>query len=363
MGQVIKIEAMLDPHTHLRDLEWAHKATFYTETSAAVAGGYWAVFDMPNTPPNTIDPDAFAIKRDALTRQAVCDWGIYIGASQADNTAHYDALWRDACGLKIFNNDTTGDLLIADQSQRADHYRAWLTATHRQRPIAVHAEESTVLDILDLVREYRHPTHFLHISTAFEIEALRKAKEEGLPITIGVCPHHLYLTRADEALLGAFGIMKPSLKTPADRDALWRALADGVVDIIESDHAPHTIAEKQTDTPPFGVTGLETNLPLMLTAVAEGRLTLERVIDLLATNPRRIWDVTTPPDTYALVDIDAIYTLDNVQLHTQCGWSPFDGMRLHGRVLETWIRGTQVYDGERVCVEPGFGRNLFGDAT
>jgi dihydroorotase len=381
MARLIKIPALVDPHTHLRDLDWAHKATFTSETTAAVAGGYWAVFDMPNTPPTTTDRLALDRKLAALSARAVCDWGVYFGASQADNTAEY-AHVSGTCGLKIFNNSTTGDLLIADQGQRAHHYAAWpslpspsraVFGTQRlgERPeevpvggsgvrvIAVHAEDETVLDILALVRQYRKHTHFLHISTAQEIAWLTAAKAEGLPITMGVCPHHLYLTEDDLPTLGAFGIMKPGLKTAADRDALWSALQSGVVDVVESDHAPHTLAEKQSAKPPYGVPGLETTLPLMLTAVQAGQLTLARVIDLVATNPRRIWGLKAPADTYALVDLDASYVIDRANLHGACGWSPFEGMTVHGRVLETWIRGTKVWDGEQVRVQAGFGQNLF----
>ena len=357
MSKRMTIPAMLDPHTHLRDLNWSHKATFTSETAAAAAGGYWAVFDMPNTPPTTLDRTALNTKLAALAQNALCDWGVYAGASQADNTAAYADLVADCCGLKIFNNSTTGNLLIEDQAQRDAHYAAWPAS----KPISVHAEDKTVLDIVALVRKYRKHTHFLHISTADEIRYLTDAKNEGLPVTIGVCPHHLYLTQADVATLGAFAIMKPPLKTAADRDALWQAIADGVVDVVESDHAPHTLAEKQSDTPPYGVPGLETTLPLLLTAVHEGRLTLERIIELVATNPRRIWNISAPPDTYAVVDLDHIYTLQRGELHTLCGWSPFEGMTLHGRVTETWIRGVQVYDGEQMLVGAGFGRNVFGD--
>jgi carbamoyl-phosphate synthase/aspartate carbamoyltransferase/dihydroorotase len=369
MSRLVQIPAMLDPHTHLRDLDWSHKATFTSETTAAVAGGYWAVFDMPNTPPATTDRPALDRKLGGMTAGAVCDWGVYFGASQTDNTAEY-AQVEGTCGLKIFNNSTTGDLLIADQAMRARHYAAWpsLPSPGRQgrlgegpgvRVIAVHAEDETVLDILALVRQHRKHTHFVHTSTAQEIAWLTAAKEEGLPITIGVCPHHLYLTEDDLRTLGPFGIMKPGLKTAADRDALWAALQSGVVDVVESDHAPHTLAEKQSAKPPYGVPGLETTLPLMLTAVHAGRLTLDRVIELVATHPRRIWGLTAPPNTYVLVDLDADWTIDRTGLHSACGWSPFEGMSVRGRVLETWIRGVKVWDGEQVRVQPGYGRNLF----
>jgi carbamoyl-phosphate synthase/aspartate carbamoyltransferase/dihydroorotase len=355
MSRVLTIPAPVDPHVHLRGLTWAHKGDFASETAAAVAGGYWAVFDMPNTPPSTITPEALVHKLDAFTAQSVCDWGVYYGAANGSNWRTYDAVAGRVCGLKIFNNATTGDLLISDQAVRAQHYAHWTSP----KPISVHAEGETVLELLALVRQYRRRTHFLHISTAEEIRYLTAAKEEGLPVTIGVCPHHLWLTEADIATLGGFGRMKPELKTAADRDALWAALQGGIVDVIESDHAPHTVEEKRAPTAPSGVPGLETTLPLLLTAVHEGRLTEAQVIALVSENPRRIWGLDAPPDTFTEVDLDAAYTLENGRLHTACGWTPFDGLRVQGKVIRTRIRGVDVYDGERVLAAPGYGKNLY----
>lgn len=355
MSNIIRINGMLDPHCHLRDLDWAHKATFYSETCAAVAGGYWAAFDMPNTPPETISREALDTKIEALDKNAVCDWGIYVGASQADNRTEYASMVDDTCGLKIFNNSTTGNLLIDNQEVRDQHYAAW----SGNRPIAVHAEEETVLDILEMVRKHRKHTHFLHISTAKEIRYLRDAKNEGLPVTIGVCPHHLYLTEADVATMGGYAMMKPPLKTQVDVDVLWDAINEGLVDVIESDHAPHSKADKEAEEPAYGVTGLETTLPLMLTAVAQGRVTLERVIAMVSENPRQIWGLECPTDTYTLVDLDAQYVIDNDRLFTKPKISPFDGMAVQGKVIETWIRGKKVFDSEQVLVKNGFGQNLF----
>ena len=209
---LVKIPAMLDPHVHLRGMEWSHKGTFASETAAALAGGYWAVLDMPNTPPTTTDPVALAHKLAALDAEAVCDWGVYFGASQIDNTAHYAEVADRVCGLKMYNNATTGSLLIGDQAPREQHYRDW----PRSRVIAVHAEGETVADILDLVRRWRTPTHFCHISTAGEIALLTAAKADGLPVTVGVTPHHLFLTEDDVSTLGALARMKPELKTHTD---------------------------------------------------------------------------------------------------------------------------------------------------
>ncbi len=354
MARTITIPAMLDPHVHLRGMEWAHKATFASETAAALAGGYWAVFDMPNTPPSTITLPALERKLGEISAQAVCDWGVYFGAGPIADAATYQAVIGRVCGLKMYNNATTGELLIEDQALREQHYRAW----QPQRPIAVHAEGRTVLDILALVRQYRAPTHFCHISLSEEIDYLQAAKEEGLPVTLGVTPHHLYLTEADIPALGAFGLMKPTLKSEADRARLWQAIDSGIVDVIESDHAPHTLIEKAAERPPYGVPGLETTLPLMCLAVRERRLSLERLVDLLANNPRAIFGIAAPPDTYTNVDLNVDYVIERARLRGASGWSPFEGMRVTGKVTGVWIRGRHAYDGENVLVPPGFGRNV-----
>src|SRR5690606_29793970 len=155
----IKIPGMVDPHVHLRGMDWAHKGTFASETAAALAGGYWAVLDMPNTLPSTIDPPALERKLGEFGGQAVCDWGVYFGASAGGNQRYYAEVSGQVCGLKIYNNQTTGTLLIDDQAVREQHYAAWPAG----KVIAVHAEGATVRDILALVRQYRKPTHFCHI--------------------------------------------------------------------------------------------------------------------------------------------------------------------------------------------------------
>jgi carbamoyl-phosphate synthase/aspartate carbamoyltransferase/dihydroorotase len=352
---MIKIPGMMDPHVHLRSMDWSYKGTFASETAAALAGGYTLILDMPNTPPSTISRAALDRKLAEIDAQAVCDWGIYFGASQSDNTDQYVGVSGEICGLKIYCNATTGDLLVEDQALRRCIYEAWPA----DRVIAVHAEGVTILEILDLVRQTGRRTHFCHISTAEEIDSLTRAKNEGLPVSVGVTPHHLYLTQDDIPTLGSLGLMKPELKTRADQKALWDALALGVVDVVESDHAPHTLDEKRSDRPPFGVPGLETTLSLMLLAVQEGRLSMERVVELVAANPRRIFGIPDHPETYTLVDLDQSWVVDDSALRTAARWSPFAGMRLPGRVVEVRIRGTKVFDGQDVLVADGFGVNRF----
>ncbi|PJF43573.1 MAG: hypothetical protein CUN55_08385 [Phototrophicales bacterium] len=351
---LLRINGMIDPHVHLRDLDWEHKGTFTSETAAAIAGGYWAVLDMPNTMPSTIDSSTLAMKKNTIRNKALSDWGLYFGAAASDNTEFYRSIWGSVCGIKIYNNATTGNLLIEEQALREKIYQAW----HCKRPIAVHAEGETVAQILELVKKYRRFTHFTHISTAEEIHYLRQAKADGLPISIGVTPHHLYLTEDDIPSLGSLGLMKPELKTKHDQAALWQAIAEGLVDVIESDHAPHTLEEKMSDSPPYGVPGLETTLSLMLLAVREERLSLEQLIPMISENPRSIFGIKCPPDTYTLVDINISHTIRNDELFTQCGWTPFNGMQVMGRVREVWIRGVQVFDGEQILVEAGFGQNI-----
>ena len=199
--------------------------------------------------------------------------------------------------------------------------------------------------------------HFCHVSLASEIALLREAKAAGVPISVGVTPHHLYLEAADRERLGGFAMVKPPLKTTADREALWAAVADGTVDTIESDHAPHTREEKASADPPFGLPGLETTLPLMVSGDARsGRLTEERLIELLATNAQRLFGLTPPPETYTLLDLRARYVISDDELRCSPGWSPFSGMRVWGRVREVRIRGRVAFDGEDVRAEPGEGR-------
>lgn len=352
----LRLPGPVDPHVHLRDLEWAHKATVEQETAAALAGGYWAVLDMPNTPPNTVTAERLRAKHEHVAARARCDFGLYMGADQAADGSEYAAGAPAALGLKMYCDHTTGSLLLADDAARRRHLRAWGAVT--DKPVAVHAEDETLAAVLQLVREERVRVHFCHVSMASEIELLREGKADGLPISVGVTPHHLYLEAADRERLGGFAMVKPPLKSTADREALWVAVLDGTVDTIESDHAPHTRAEKAGEDPPFGLPGLETTVPLTVTALRERGLSEQRLIELLATNAQRIFGLAPPPDTDTLVEVDASYVISDDRLLCSPGWSPFSGMRVWGPVREVRIRGRVVYDGEQVLARPGDGRRL-----
>jgi len=352
----LRIPGAVDPHVHLRDMDWAHKAIVERETAAALAGGYWAVLDMPNTPPNTVTAERLQAKYEHVAARARCDFGLYMGADQDGDGSEYAAGAPAAFGLKMYCDHTTGSLLLEDDESRRRHLRAWGAVS--TKPVAVHAEGATLAAVLQLVRAERVRVHFCHVSMAEEIALLRVGKADGLPISVGVTPHHLYLEAADQERLGGFAMVKPPLKTTADREALWTAVLDGTVDTIESDHAPHTREEKESENPPFGLPGLETTMPLTVTAMRERGLTEERLIELLATNAQRLFGLVPPPETYTVVDPEASYVISDDRLLCSPGWSPYSGMRVWGRVLEVRIRGRIVYDGEQVLAGPGDGRRL-----
>lgn len=352
----LRIPGAVDPHVHLRDMDWAHKATVERETAAALAGGYWAVLDMPNTPPNTTTAERLRAKYDFVGARARCDFALFLGADQAADGSEYAAGAPHAAGLKMYCDHTTGSLLLEDDEVRRRHLLAWRAAT--DKPVALHAEGATLAALLRLVRESGVRAHFCHVSLASEMVLLREAKADGVPVSVGVTPHHLYLEEADRERLGGFAMVKPSLKTSVDRDALWAGVLDGTVDTIESDHAPHTRAEKASADPPFGLPGLETTIPLLGLAMRERGLSADRLIELVALNAQRIFGLVPPAETHTLIDLDSSYVIRDDELRCSPGWSPYAGMRVWGRVTEVRIGGRLAFDGQDVLAAPGAGRRV-----
>jgi dihydroorotase len=345
----VRLPGLIDVHVHLREPGGEHKEDISTGTAAAIAGGVTMVLAMPNTYPSLTDAQALARQQHLVERQALCDVGLYVGATR-DNATGAAALAREAVGLKIYLDDTYGPLRMRDLAALQSHFRTW----PRERPIAVHAEGLSAAMAIGLARVYGRRLHLCHVSLAEEMALIRAAKESGMALTCEVAPHHLFLTQADAERLGAYGSMKPPLGTEADRQALWANL--DIIDCIASDHAPHTRTEKEGDSPPPGVPGLESMLPLLLTAVAEGRLSLERLVELTYDAPRRIFGLPAQPDTWLEVDTEERYLLDQAGLHTKCSWTPFAGMSVVGRVQRVVLRGETAFAAGKIRVEPGFGR-------
>lgn len=351
---LIKLPGLADVHTHLRVPGGEHKEDFYTGTAAALAGGVTAVLAMPNTTPPLSTAEVMADTQGKVRQDAVCDVGLFAGASpeKIDQLATLAPL---AVALKIYLNDTFGSLRVDEVPTLMRCFEVW----PRDKLIAMHAEKQSVAVGIGLAAVYERPVHFCHISRREEIELIAAAKGRGLPITCEVAPHHLYLTADDAARLGPFGDMRPVLGSRSDVAALWEHLAD-TVDCIATDHAPHTLAEKRSAHVPPGVPGLETSLPLMLTAVAHGRLTLERLIELMATAPRRLYGLAEQLETWVEVAANEAYQIRNEAMHSKCGWTPFDGMEVVGRVVRVYLRGEKVFEDGQVLAARGSGQLIVG---
>lgn len=348
-----QLPGLIDVHVHLREPGGEHKEDYTSGTAAALAGGVTCVLDMPNTTPPTTDAERLAAKQALARRGARCDVGVFVGAS-TDNAATVGQLAPHACALKIYVNSTFGPLRVDDPALLEQHIAGWPTS----RPIVTHSEGDVLPLVLELARRYSKPLHVAHVATREEIELIVAAKERGQQLTCEVTPHHLTLSRDDLPRLGPFGDVRPRLASADDRAALWHYL--DYIDCVATDHAPHTLDEKRSANVPPGLPGLETMLPLLLTAVEDGRLTLERLIALTSTNPARIFGLPAQPATWVEVEIGPRYHLSSLRLHTKCGWTPFADVEVAGRVRQTVLRDTIVFDGEHVLAAPGSGHVLYG---
>lgn len=344
----LTLPGLIDVHTHLRYPGQTHKEDFASGTAAALAGGITMVLAMPNTAPPMTTVEVMEDVHAAMKRDALCDVGVFAGASSADldklpNVAPF------AAALKIYLNDTFGKLRVDDVPTLAGCFKLW----PQDKLIAMHAEKQSVAVGIGLSATYDRHVHFCHISRKEEIELIADAKARGLKVSCEVCPHHLYLGQDDFERLGPLADMRPILGTPDDVAALWEHIQNGVVDCIATDHAPHTLEEKGGESWPPGIVGLETSLVLMLEAVVEGHITQERLVDLMHHNPKRLFDLPDQPDTHIEVDMSQPYVIRNADLKTRVGWTPFDGREVVGRVSKVVLRGETVFENGEVLASPG----------
>lgn len=361
------LPGMIDIHVHFREPGFGHKEDWTTGSRSAAAGGVTTVVDQPNTDPPTVDGDAFAAKAD-LAAAACVDWGLNGGVvpDWEPDTLFDQPLF--ALG-EVFLADSTGEMGISEGLFEAAVERA----SAEDVPVTVHAEAAAAFDTsarergdVDAWSAYRTPAaelqaieragavareqdtslHIAHTSTPEGVDA---AVAAGL--TCEVTPHHLFCSREDLDTLGTFGKMNPPLRSEARRSALFDRVVDGPVDMIATDHAPHTRAEKDAAVwdAPSGVPGVETALPLLLEAARQGQLSYERVRDLTATNPADRFGLsrkgrieTGRHADLVLVDPDRSRTIRGEQLHTKVDWTPFEG---RAGVFPTWtmVRGAFVY--------------------
>ena len=379
------LPGVIDTQVHFREPGLEHKEDLESGSRAAVLGGVTAVFEMPNTNPNTDTAEAVADKLARARDRMWCDHAFYVGATSA-NAEHLAELERlpGTAGVKIFMGASTGSLLVAEDAELAR------VLASGQRRVAIHAEDEARMNeradlrvagdpsshpvwrddesamlatrrILALARAARRRIHVLHVTTPAELELLGANKDIA---SCEVTPQHLTLA-GEEAYpeLGSYAQMNPPIRSRAHRDGLWHWLTQGVPDVIGSDHAPHTIEEKAKPYPssPSGMPGVQTLLPLLLDHVANGRLTLARLIDLTSAGAQRIFGIAGKgriavgyDADFTIVDLKAKWTIDEAWLASRCGWSPFTGRVLTGKPMGTIVRGTRVmWDGELAATATG----------
>jgi len=378
------LPGVIDTQVHFREPGLTHKEDLATGTRAAILGGVTSVFEMPNTIPPTTTAEALADKLHRAQGRAACDYAFYVGAT-GENAGDLAALedTPGCAGVKVFMGSSTGSLLVPDDAG----VRAVLRATHRR--VAVHAEDEERLRerrpthaepgrpeshpawrdpetalratrrLLSLALECDRIVHVLHVTTAEEMDVLAAHRATA---SVEVTPQHLTLVAPDcYTRLGTLAQMNPPIRDARHREGLWQAVATGVVDVIGSDHAPHTRDEKARPYPesPSGMAGVQTLLPLMLDHAHAGRLSLARVVDLTSAGPARLFGIEGKGAIaegaladLVLVDLARRETITNARIASRCGWTPFDGQEVTGWPVATVLRGRVVMREGEILGEP-----------
>jgi carbamoyl-phosphate synthase/aspartate carbamoyltransferase/dihydroorotase len=356
---MIKLPGLIDPHVHLREPGGTHKEDYDSGTSAALAGGITIVLAMPNTKPPIFDAKTLDLALNAAKDKARCDYGQFVGAGpdNADWEKHTEVAAQSA-GLKMYLDSTFGELRLDDMTLWQPHFQNW----PKTMPIVAHSESRSMAAAILFAAIYDRPVHIAHISLKEEVLLIKAAKERGIKVTCEVCPHHLFLSKDDIPSISnghpGRGEVRPRLATRKDVDALWENL--DVIDCFATDHAPHTIEEKDSSNPPPGFPGLETILPLLFTAISESRLTIPGLIEKMYTNPKRIFNLPDQPETWVEVDESATYEVKASEQFTRCGWTPFEGWKVKGKVRKVVLRGRTAFEDGKILAPAGYGRNIRG---
>ena len=369
------IPGLIDDQVHFREPGLTHKEDLRHASRACAKGGVTTFLEMPNTKPSAVTGELIQQKLQLASRQSLVNYGFYIGATR-ENIEQLKSVSRTP-GIKIFIGSSTGDLLVDDQDALERIF------DQTTLPLTAHCEDETMIranlekyagttDVrdhsrirdhevaivctrraLDLAYRHKHRFHVLHVSTGAETELL--ADHRGL-ITAEACPHHLFFHVGDYDRLGSLIQMNPSIKEKEDNQQLWQALHDGRIQVIATDHAPHTLEEKQQPYPqsPAGLPAVENALALLLNQVHQGNCSLEQVVAWMCDAPARVWDIVDKgriavgyDADLVLVDLQQSQEVRNEEQQTKCRWSPWHGERLTGWALSTWVMGRRVYhDGE-----------------
>lgn len=379
-GGAMLIPGVIDEHVHFRDPGLTYKADIATESLAAVAGGVTSFIDMPNTKPLTVTLDALEAKYRRAAECSVANYAFFIGATNDNIDTLLECDYTRVPGVKLFLGSSTGNMLVNDEAAlrrlfseikaviavhaeseaviRANRERI-VAERGEELPVSVHSEirdgracyESTATAVA-LAREYGSRLHVMHISTADELRFFAPGPVSSKRITAETCPHYLLFSDGDYASLGGRIKCNPAIKTAADRDALREAVADGRIDVVATDHAPHLLAEKQGTalTATSGMPMVQFSLPVMLTLAAGGMSTAETVVERMCHAPATLFGIDRRgfirPGYYADLAVVAPcepYAVSDSDVVSRCGWTPLAGLSLGYRVRSTYVNGTRVW--------------------
>jgi dihydroorotase len=352
-GKIV-LPGVIDVHVHVRDLEQSHKEDWASLGRAALSGGVTTVFAMPNTQPPL---DSVERVRDYRRRAQISSVNAYVyGAITKENLQSLDDLAPHVDAFKLYLGETTGQLVISDKKL---HREIFKIVTQTEKILTVHAQRSgdptevtrheadDILYVLDLAAAYETKLHLAHVTTQRAVEAILEAKKSKIDVSFETCPHYLYFTAKDREERGAWLKMNPPLATEEDREFLWWALGKGLIDIIATDHAPHTIEEKSVgyERAPAGVPGVEFLLPLLFDAVNADKISLARLVEVCCPNPAKRFGLPKGEIAVGLdadlvvVDPDIKKTIAREAVQSKCGWSPYEGLTLRGWPVMVVVRG------------------------
>ncbi|MGQ9460846.1 MAG: dihydroorotase [Candidatus Bathyarchaeaceae archaeon] len=388
------LPGLIDSHVHLRDQQLAYKEDFFTGTAAAAAGGITLTIDMPNNKPVTMDSESLRKRMRLAEKRVVVNVAFYSAFPQSLEEVP-SILEEGAVAFKLYLSEKIGGLNIDDDEMLL---HAFNKVAKMGVPIAVHAEDRETLEnarremekagrknmeayikahspeveekaikrVAQLARKSSVHIHFCHISSADGLNAVLEAKKLGLPITCEVTPHHLLMSYGHLKRYGTLALADPPLRTKEDVGAIWTALKQGAIDALASDHAPHTIKEKKVKSvwnANPGIPGLETMLPLLLTQINADRLTIADLVKLASEKPAQIFSLrgrgSLDEGNYAdivVVDINREYKIDSSSFYSKAKYSPFDGWKVKGKPVKTFVNGLLIMDEGEIVAKPGTGK-------
>ena len=383
------LPGIIDDQVHFREPGLTHKADIASESRAAIAGGVTSYLDMPNNSPPCVDRASLERKRALAAGRSFANFGFYLGATNTNIDELRAATTADACGIKVFMGASTGNMLVDDAGTLEAifasvglpivthcEYSPLIREAERQArerygddvPMGLHptirsaeACYRSSSQAVELARRHGSRLHVLHLTTARELALFAKGPIAGKRITVEVCVHHLWYDESDYARLGAKIKCNPAIKTAEDRAALRRAVAEDVIDVLATDHAPHTLEEKARGyfEAPSGLPLVQHFLPMLLELRRSGHLSLEQIVEKAAHNPARLFGIADRGfirEGYfadlAVVDLDAEQRVTRESLLYKCGWSPLEGDTLHSRILMTILGGEIVFRDGKVHAEP-----------